>query len=461
MKESVIKVSFFSSSGLFDVHKAGPTPFTCGNINKKHGFALLEAFNFALEYVNNKTGQFSNILRGIRFGGAAFDVCQQPDRAGNMVANIHSGNRPLVVNERVIDPERFDVYIGPFDSESSIRVADVLDVMGIPQVSYGATSLELRDARDYRYFLRSVPADDKQARALISYLKFARINYVQVINTFNSVGEKGLEEFMRLAYLNKICVAQNITVGMDGSVDMEEATEAVARLERHNRATTVILFVDEPQIILQAIEKNQAIGGKYLVIGTDKWGADPDMLIGLKRTLTKAVTFDIETADVPEFDRYLEMKNPSTYNSNPWFDEYYEAVFGCQILGSDTQKCEGIRGISRSPNYLQDPYALYVINAVFSVAMGVHEALLEHCGRGYSFACDNFRISGERRQMILSGMRKAEFSDWTRQPFFFTPGGESARGYHLYEVQFDSILNTYVYEDVSKLLRKPYILAWY
>ena len=44
--------------GLFDVHNAGSTPYTCGGINDQHGLPLLEAFNFALDFVNNKTGMF-------------------------------------------------------------------------------------------------------------------------------------------------------------------------------------------------------------------------------------------------------------------------------------------------------------------------------------------------------------------------------------------------------------------
>ena len=33
----------------------------------------------------------------------------------------------------------------------------------------------------FRYFLRSVPADDKQARAVVSYLKKFQFNNIQVI----------------------------------------------------------------------------------------------------------------------------------------------------------------------------------------------------------------------------------------------------------------------------------------
>ena len=45
-----------------------------------------------------------------------------------------------------------------------MAVADVLSVLHIPQISYGASTILLKDMEKYPYFLRTVPADDKQVR---------------------------------------------------------------------------------------------------------------------------------------------------------------------------------------------------------------------------------------------------------------------------------------------------------
>jgi hypothetical protein len=64
---------------LFDIHKAGKTPYTCGEINDKHGLQLLEAFHYAIEYVNE-----IQISRGkvIPFSGLIlphFCACSNPE----------------------------------------------------------------------------------------------------------------------------------------------------------------------------------------------------------------------------------------------------------------------------------------------------------------------------------------------------------------------------------------------
>ncbi|XP_067683866.1 uncharacterized protein [Haliotis asinina] len=446
----------FNLVGLFDVHRKGATPFTCGDINTKHGFELLEAFNYAVDYVNKKQGIFEGKLTGIDIGAIGLDVCQSPTRAANLVANIHSGNINLKKDGETVNPKNFDVYIGTFETKASIRVADVLNSLSIPQISYGATSLELRDSRSHRYFLRTVPADDKQARAIISYLKRFNIDNVQVISTFDSVGEKGKEEFLRLAYLNRICVSQNITIGKNGTVFRSEASMTLEKIAKNTYAKVVILFVDDPRPILLAAEDDDKIRGKYFFIGTDKWGMDIDLLDGLGRLIQdkKAVTFDVETADLPGFDQYLESRMPSNSKDNPWFDEFFQEIHDCYLNNPTSEfskPCTGTnRGIPRANGYIQDPYVLYVVNAVFSAALGIHYAVAEVCGADYGFPCNLFRNSGERRQRIYRNIREhARFEDATGQPFYFTSGGESDRGYHIYEPVRNPAGPGYVYKNVG------------
>ncbi|XP_052073187.1 uncharacterized protein LOC127711238 isoform X3 [Mytilus californianus] len=437
--------------GLFDIHKAGKTPYTCGEINNKHGLQLLEAFQYAVEYVNDKHGIFANILDGVKIGYVTLDVCQSPTRAGNMIANIHSKNIELKNGNNVINPSRFDMYVGPMDSATSIRVADVLNALGIPQISYGATSLELRDSLKYRYFLRTVPADDKQARAIISYLKMFDLRNVQVIHTFNTVGDFGREEFSRLAYLNRICISQNITIGQDGEVSEIEATRALNQLNNFTDATIVILFVDDPVPLLKVIERSQDIRNKFAFIGTDKWGQDPEIWEGLDNIMRekRAIAFDVETADLRLFDQYLEYKTPETYTNNPWFKDYYEYLYGCSVdrINSPNPCPTKLNGLPRANKYIQDPYVLYVVNAVFSAALGAHDSLVKSCRADYGGVCNIFVTSGQRRQMILDGAKKAKFVDATKQPFYFTSGGESDRGYHIWEPIQQG--QTYVLEDVG------------
>ena len=73
------------------MHHKGANPFTCGPLNDDQGFQLLAAFNYAVGVVNSGRGLFGGRLSGVRVGGLALDSCSSAARAGNLVANLHSG----------------------------------------------------------------------------------------------------------------------------------------------------------------------------------------------------------------------------------------------------------------------------------------------------------------------------------------------------------------------------------
>ncbi|BFZ18685.1 hypothetical protein BsWGS_21724 [Bradybaena similaris] len=427
--------------GLFDIHKQGTTPFTCGAINYKHGLLLQEAFNYALEVVNTKSGMFKNVLQGVVLGGVSFDICQSPSRAAEIVANIHSGNIQISKGGVTVNPRRIDAYVATMDTESSIRVADILTQLDIPQVSYGAKGMDLLNRDKYSYFLRSVPADDKQARAMVSYLKKFNYNNIQVINSFDTVGKPGEEEFKRLAYVNKICITKEYTVGENRSV-ATDAVSVVRLIQQNPDASVVVLWLKNPLPVLEEVSKYDTVTSNFLFIATDAWGADNDYLTlsSISSLLSKQnlVILDVETADVPGFDAYLEYKTPNNYLLNPWFKEYFESFLKClsdPSIVTGPQKCDPSATIPRADNYKQDSYVLYVINAVFSIALGIEDAIRTLCvGQPPYGSCNLYVTSGERRQKIKDGLLKVNFTDDTHQPFYFTEDGQSSRGFHVFNI---------------------------
>ena len=63
------------------------------------------------------------------------------------------------------------------------------------------------------------------------------------------------------------------------------------------------------------------------------------------------------------------------------FKEYYEDQYACSWGGTATnvRQCDSSRGLPRDPKYIQDPYVLYVVNAVFSAGVGIDTAVKQIC----------------------------------------------------------------------------------
>lgn len=76
-------------------------------------------------------------------GGIGLDMCKSPSRAASLVANIHSGNINLVKDGISVNPRRIDAYVATMDTESTIRVVDILTQLGIPQVIFETKHAEM------------------------------------------------------------------------------------------------------------------------------------------------------------------------------------------------------------------------------------------------------------------------------------------------------------------------------
>ena len=118
------------------MHLAGSSAFTCGDINPHQGVQLMEAFKYALDDINSHKGIFKGILTGVTLGGLSLDACESATRAGNLLANLHSGYQSLATPSGRIDPANIAAYVGAMDSDTSKQMARVLNVVRVPQIRY-------------------------------------------------------------------------------------------------------------------------------------------------------------------------------------------------------------------------------------------------------------------------------------------------------------------------------------
>lgn len=271
-------------------------------------------------------------------------------------------------------------------------------------------------------------------------MKRYQIKYVQVISTEDTIGRYGRHEFAKVAFENKICITQNISLPRNEFLTESDTDDAIDKLSLQDETTVVVLFVTNPRLLLLSAEKKYNITSHYLFIATDKWGANPDMLRDLKKLLSKRqiVIFDVETADLPDFDKYLDTESTRTNNNN-WFNEYYEELYRCTTTSNSSSRfpnaCIGTsyRTLPIAPDYIQDPYVLFVVNAVFAAAVGIHGALQEVCGPNYNIICERF-MSSDQRPVIQRNILSSQFIDPGLQPFYYMEGGnDNIRGYHIYE----------------------------
>ncbi|XP_061429971.1 LOW QUALITY PROTEIN: metabotropic glutamate receptor 2-like, partial [Lethenteron reissneri] len=370
--------------GIFPVHERGPGGGSggtgggdCGPISFGRGIQRMEAMMFAIDDINRS----ARVLPGVRLGARVLDSCLTDTYALEQALEFVRSSLQRVEETEFVCPDgSYAVQqkrplpiagvIGGSDSSVSIQVANLLRLFRIPQVSYASTSATLSDRSRYDLFARTVPPDSHQARAIADLLLHFGWTYVSTVASEGDYGEAALAAFEREARAQQICVAASATAGRGGAGGAPASYEAAVRgLARGAGAAHVaVLFVraEDARGLLAAAQR---LNASFQWVASDGWGALDEVVRGRERAADGAITVELSSWPVQEFDRYFQSLTPANNRRNPWFREFWERRFHCTL--PDTRMC-GRKSLLKQTKHEQEPKVMFVINAVYAMAHALH-----------------------------------------------------------------------------------------
>jgi len=100
------------------------------------------------------------------------------------------------------------------------------------------------------------------------------------------------------------------------------------------RVVIVFLRVEDARELLAATRRLKETG-RFVWIASDGWGKEELPVLGGNDVAAEgALTIELQTTPLPEFDSYFRKLRPATNERNPWFREYWEHAHDC-ILDDD------------------------------------------------------------------------------------------------------------------------------
>jgi len=142
-------------------------------------------------------------------------------------------SQALAQGNDAFDGEGAHVVVGPASSGPSMNAQLVLKMLGIPQMSYSASSPDLSDAAEYPTFFRTSASDAFQGKAVAQFL-FEDLEYknVCIINALDGYSAKGAQAFELAALDIGITIHAKPTVTENPTIkETREALELIKNAE--------------------------------------------------------------------------------------------------------------------------------------------------------------------------------------------------------------------------------------
>ena len=305
---------------------------------------------------------------------------------------------------------------------------------GVPVVSPDSTSTELNKNIDlYPTLFRTSSSDDNLADAIVKLLDSLGWKYIQVVYSTDSYGMTGLDTLTNKARGSEVCVRSSYEIQEDTNVEGLVANLATS-------SSSVVVVFAPTELITNLMKARDAMGdtAEDLVFVTSRpWGIEAGTLAN-----DNSIAFYFNTPDIEAFDEFMAQQKPMSLDGNPWFDEYYQAIYQCN-LGKNFKYPRACTDAADNPavwadGYKQDAAVYSTLLSVYAIAGALDLVLKELCGETYSGVCTQFMENDNTMEMIVDKMKEVTFT-WDNTVFSFE-NGQFMSGYTVSRLYNGNIL---------------------
>ncbi|XP_053561045.1 metabotropic glutamate receptor 5 isoform X2 [Bombina bombina] len=412
----------------------------CGEVREQYGIQRVEAMLHVLDRINADPILLPNITLGCEIRDSCWhsavaleqsiefirDSLISSEEEEGLVRCLDGSSSPVRSKKPIVG------VIGPGSSSVAIQVQNLLQLFNIPQIAYSATSMDLSDKTLYKYFMRVVPSDAQQARAMVDIVKRYNWTYVSAVHTEGNYGERGMEAFKDMSAKDGVCIAHSYKIYSNAGE--QSFDKLLKKLRSHlPKARVVVCFCEGMTVrgILMAMRR-QGIIGEFILLGSDGWADRYDVTDGYQREAAGGITIKLQSPDVKWFDDYYLQLRPETNLRNPWFQEFWQHRFQCRLKGYPQENPKYNKTcssrLSLRSQYVQDSKMGFVINAIYAMAYGLHNMQMSLCP-GYAGLCDAMKpIDGQK---LLDCIMKANFTGVANDVIIFDENGDSPGRYEI------------------------------
>ncbi|XP_004398000.1 PREDICTED: G-protein coupled receptor family C group 6 member A isoform X2 [Odobenus rosmarus divergens] len=296
----------------------------------------------SIEMINN-----SPLLSGVTLGYEIYDTCTEVTVA--MAATLRFLSK-LNCSREIVEFKcdyssympRVKAVIGAGYSEITMAVSRMLNLQLMPQVSYESTAEILSDKIRFPSFLRTVPSDFYQTKAMAHLIQKSGWNWVGIIATDDDYGRLALNTFAVQTAANNVCIAFKEVLPAflsDNTIEVR-INETLEKIIAEAQVNVIVVFLRQFHVFnlfSKAIERNI----NKIWIASDNWStATKITTIPNVKRIGKVVGFTFRRGNMSSFHSFLQNLHIFPSENNKPLREYAMLLSACAyVKDSDLSQC--------------------------------------------------------------------------------------------------------------------------
>ncbi|XP_026230358.1 LOW QUALITY PROTEIN: extracellular calcium-sensing receptor-like [Anabas testudineus] len=404
-----------------------PLPLECTSLSFRE-FQFAQAMLFAIEEVNNRT----DLLPGISLGYELYDTCGSVARSVKVALALTNGNEAVTAPSEApcTRPAQVQAVMGEASSSICMGVATVIGPFHIPLISHFATCACLSDKTKYPSFLRTVPSDYYQSRALAQIVKHFGWTWVGAIRSNNDYGNNGMAIFTETAQQLGICLEYSLSIFR---TDPPNKIQRIIEIIKLSTSKVIVAFMPFPDmdVLIHQLSLNNLTG--YQWVGSEGWIIDSQIAeMDKNNILDGAIGLAIPKAHVSGMKEFIINVKPLSSMGNNMFTEFWEALFNCNFnqsnpLAENHKECTGHEDVSGLQHSFTDMSLMPVFNNLYKGVYAVAHAL--HSILGCNETC-NSKMTLDPFT-ILQQIQKINFKTKEGDEVYFNENGDPPAKYEI------------------------------
>ncbi|NXN43638.1 TS1R1 protein, partial [Rhinoptilus africanus] len=266
--------------------------------------------------------------------------------------------------------------IGPDSTRLALTTAAILGVFLIPEISYEATLETLSQKRLYPSFLRTIPSDKQQVKAIFLLLQRFGWTWVALLASDNAYGRDGLNALYKLLTASDVCVAYRGIIPINKDANSPELHNLV-RILKDVRVNVTVVFSNRQSArpFFEVVVQRNVTGMVW--VGSEDWSlAQTIWQVPGIQSIGSVIGMSVEKIESAMLERFEAWKaaEDSAAAERTGRTEAGGGIGGSAQLDC-TQRCTGCRSLSTVPDMYDAQASFNVYSAVYTVAHGLHDLL--------------------------------------------------------------------------------------